>query len=662
MPLSPADVRNKRFGVTRFRGGYTEHEVDSFLDAIEASLDRMIRDNQELRAELAAAMRGGIPRVPAPPGSAPGPAGQAPALVTAADVRAKRFKVTRLQHGYVDEEVDEFLAEAEAELQRLDQENAGLRARLAEFSRSWEQDPARFSATVDRLGDAPGAGPGYSAGPGHSAVPWYPEGHGADPVPAPERPAPPRRYWMEADMPSLVPLYAEVGLSIRICGDHRGPAASRSRGTTVTLIAHTRFELAGTSPLQQSVLVPDAGGSSAPARFTFHAACPGQYAIRVSAFAGGTFLGDLTADLSVERSGRLSRGPARTAELAEPRPTPGEVTLHVRGDGAQYVFQFLAGPRPMEPVAAPALTARPAEPRQRMAAAVREGYADGDPRAALERAGAGLWLDMVPDRVKEQFWQLRDGITSLSVLSDQDLMCWEVLYPLTRGEGAGFLAEQFPVLRRVAGQRPLRRISLEQPLYVAPPGAGGAGAEITALQRGLGPGAGSVDDMDRLLDLIDAGDFGLLHFACHDTFRPDPAGSSVALGGGRLIPAFLNPAAVSGSLAARRPLVFLNSSRSPGQRPEYTGLGGWAGQFMAAGAAAFIGAAWPVRPASALAFAEACYEAVRQGSPLAAAVAAARHAAAADAAEPAWLAYSAYGDPAAAMTAARGPAGDTFPA
>jgi DivIVA domain-containing protein len=59
MPLTPADVRNKQFSTTRLRPGYDEEEVDGFLDEVEAELDRLIQENQELRAKLAEALRGG---------------------------------------------------------------------------------------------------------------------------------------------------------------------------------------------------------------------------------------------------------------------------------------------------------------------------------------------------------------------------------------------------------------------------------------------------------------------------------------------------------------------------------------------------------------------------------------------------------------------------
>src|SRR5579864_4743501 len=65
MPLTPADVRNKQFSTTRLRPGYDEEEVDAFLDEVEAELDRLIQENEELRAKLAEVMRGSKSSVPA---------------------------------------------------------------------------------------------------------------------------------------------------------------------------------------------------------------------------------------------------------------------------------------------------------------------------------------------------------------------------------------------------------------------------------------------------------------------------------------------------------------------------------------------------------------------------------------------------------------------
>ncbi len=61
MPLTPADVRNKQFASTRLRPGYDEEEVDAFLDEVEAELERLLQENEELRAKLAESLRGAPP-------------------------------------------------------------------------------------------------------------------------------------------------------------------------------------------------------------------------------------------------------------------------------------------------------------------------------------------------------------------------------------------------------------------------------------------------------------------------------------------------------------------------------------------------------------------------------------------------------------------------
>ena len=71
MPLTPEDVSNKRFTPVRLREGYDMGEVDQFLDEVEAELARLHKENDDLRAQLAAASRGGA--VAAPVAKAPEP-------------------------------------------------------------------------------------------------------------------------------------------------------------------------------------------------------------------------------------------------------------------------------------------------------------------------------------------------------------------------------------------------------------------------------------------------------------------------------------------------------------------------------------------------------------------------------------------------------------
>jgi len=76
MPLTPEDVSNKRFTPVRLREGYDMGEVDQFLDEVEAELARLTKENDELRAKLAAAQaEGGA----VPPVAAEAPVAETPA-------------------------------------------------------------------------------------------------------------------------------------------------------------------------------------------------------------------------------------------------------------------------------------------------------------------------------------------------------------------------------------------------------------------------------------------------------------------------------------------------------------------------------------------------------------------------------------------------------
>jgi DivIVA domain-containing protein len=65
--LTPQDVQNKVFSPTRFRTGYNEDEVDTFLDDVESELTRLLDENTDLRRQLDESRRsgGGGPGVPA---------------------------------------------------------------------------------------------------------------------------------------------------------------------------------------------------------------------------------------------------------------------------------------------------------------------------------------------------------------------------------------------------------------------------------------------------------------------------------------------------------------------------------------------------------------------------------------------------------------------
>jgi DivIVA domain-containing protein len=83
MPLTPQQVRDKVFTATRFKAGYSEQEVDDFLEEVEREIGRLMAENSELRRQLE--QRGETPVVtgqPAPAAAAAEPVDVQPTPAT----------------------------------------------------------------------------------------------------------------------------------------------------------------------------------------------------------------------------------------------------------------------------------------------------------------------------------------------------------------------------------------------------------------------------------------------------------------------------------------------------------------------------------------------------------------------------------------------------
>ena len=399
---------------------------------------------------------------------------------------------------------------------------------------------------------------------------------------------------------------------------------------------------------RQAVLVPP-GGDSEPVKFDLVGDDPGPRKVSVTAWDGGTYIGELAVEVSVERDGQSRPDRTAISEAREER-TDGEVTLLVRYDRHQaaYRFEFIDVDYPDEVTSQLVYDPGPAVERLvRRLNALAEGtagYSAAATRAYLVNEGVQLWQELVPEKLRSQFWERQRRIKQLTILANHDVVPWELLYPKDRRHDEGFLVEQFPVTRAIYGRALQRRLRLQPARFVVPPGSpSDAKAEAEALARLLGTKLTTVSELMPLLQLIGKGHFGLLHFACHNRFDPDD-GSSIRLDS-PFSPTFLATAASDQTLVRAAPVVFINACRSLGQVPSYNKLDGWAEKFMRAGAAAFIGSLWEVSDGMAREFAQELYKHLVDGEPLGKAVMAGRRAVAAEPADPTWLAYAVYGDP-----------------
>jgi CHAT domain-containing protein len=141
-----------------------------------------------------------------------------------------------------------------------------------------------------------------------------------------------------------------------------------------------------------------------------------------------------------------------------------------------------------------------------------------------------------------------------------------------------------------------------------------------------------------------SGKYDGLHFTGHGGFRaPDPNRSAILLENREeLMPEDL--CGVVRNLGQSRPLVFLNACQIGRGALSLTDIGGWAAQFLRAGAAAFIGAYWSVYDKAAHDFSQAVYNYLLAGRSIGKAVQEARLAIK-PLGDPTWLAYTVFADP-----------------
>ena len=208
-------------------------------------------------------------------------------------------------------------------------------------------------------------------------------------------------------------------------------------------------------------------------------------------------------------------------------------------------------------------------------------------------------------------------------------------------------------MRRGFGEQPPNRLRISSADVVLS-GAGSlpsAAAEVQAIGGLLAAKnvvTRTIGDLPALLELFDAGDFRLLHLACHNAFVASvPNASRMMMGDQPFEPVFLEQHA--GRFGQASPLVFMNACRSDGQAPLYTNVEGSARSFLKAGAGAFVGSLWEVVDSSASTYAQEFYRAALSGETLGEAARRARDAIREEPGDPIWLAYTLYGDPAATL-------------
>jgi hypothetical protein len=291
----------------------------------------------------------------------------------------------------------------------------------------------------------------------------------------------------------------------------------------------------------------------------------------------------------------------------------------------------------------------------------QEGLVDGERISHLVGAGMELWT-AAPDGLRDVFWRLVDEghpLSTISVTSDEWAFPWELVVPHRKNGGdrelRSPLGVEFAVGRWVTGDMvmPPQRVEVVDSYVFAPRYKGArelpnAAAEADYVCRHLNGEAIEPGDFEPLEQKFGERSVALAHFACHGDTGASGKQVLDLESGGKLEPHQIQAMpGLSGAVADRAPLVFLNACEAGRVRPALVGADGFATAFAKAGATCVIAPLWNVDDGIAHELATQLYDQLRANPELTVANALRdlRDKAYSNGGADSWAAYCFFGDP-----------------
>ena len=277
----------------------------------------------------------------------------------------------------------------------------------------------------------------------------------------------------------------------------------------------------------------------------------------------------------------------------------------------------------------------------------------------LTAMGSQLFDTVVPAQARQKLWELRNTISTVIVQSEEPWIPWELCKLVGEEHGSivegPFLCEAFDLTRWIPGTGLKPALTLDNIALVVPDDSGlPYAADERGFIKSLASSSRRVTSVPAeflaLHSALAAGTYDAWHFSGHGGCRdPDPNRSAMYLAENKTFSPN-NIAGVVKNLGKARPLVFLNACQIGQSGMSLTDIGGWAKQFLLAGAGAFVGAYWSVYDKPAFHFAQELYNRLLAGKPIAQAAREARLAIRRNG-DPTWLAYTIFADPLATVQA-----------
>jgi hypothetical protein len=477
---------------------------------------------------------------------------------------------------------------------------------------------------------------------------------------------------LRAEMPQQVELNTTVSLLISVPSVEPRPGdlpISQPVGTTLDVVLSVRrgFTLEGSN---EGTLTIGDNDEAPPLRFKLRASEVGPADVRVLAFHDGIALGTMKLMPKVTPAGSEAVGTATNTSEAALAPVMVQVpdlVLFVEeafvNNRLEFTFRLTAQDPTLD------LTARKygpvvltTDPGQYF----EEFYKDIDNLqlntvgqraiAAQQLADKGIYLfnNVFPPEVQEVLKSNRERIKTVWVQSEEPWVPWEICRfpddPDEAGTEGKFFCEAFAMTRWLLGDTSaqpyfkLKNIAVVVPVNSGLPLAAAEQDYLLSLvsaDRQVAPVAAQFIALSKELksNLYDT-----WHFTGHGAARAaDPDRAVIELEDAPFTP--LNLSSVAAYVKRNRPFVFLNACQAGQSGLSLTGIGGWARQFLQAGASAFVGAYWSVYDQAAFDFAKELYSRLLAGESLGEAARGARLAIKSEVNPTTWLAYTVFGNP-----------------
>ncbi|MBW4429619.1 MAG: pentapeptide repeat-containing protein [Nostoc desertorum CM1-VF14] len=237
----------------------------------------------------------------------------------------------------------------------------------------------------------------------------------------------------------------------------------------------------------------------------------------------------------------------------------------------------------------------------------------------LAALGHELWDELIPEKLKQEYWRFKFHVKSILITSDEPWIPWEMIKPYhfnNEGERKDelFLCQQFALSRWLSGEGgTAEELFLGRARPVAPTQVNLRSVqEEVAFIKQLCDLRSDIIVLEpccsyqEVLDWLENEKFFILHFACHGMFDATyPNNSAIKLSDGILRPSDIR---VRFGGKRPRPLLFINACHGARSEFSFTGVGGWAERLVTkANVGAFVGAMWEVNDGLALIFARSFY-------------------------------------------------------